>query len=114
MLAQAKQGLKFRNERNDTWVLVPSQEVTANSTLSKDATAATTYLERVVSEHADTPWAMDAKRELAQPLGWKWRERFTNVAARVARAQQMAQGRVRRRADPPAMPQKPRRDPPAL
>jgi hypothetical protein len=57
---------------------------------------------------------MDAKRELAQPLGWKWRERFTNVAARVTRAQQMAQAGVRRRADPPAMPQKPRRDPPAL
>jgi hypothetical protein len=56
---------------------------------------------------------MDAERELARPLGWQWQEQFTNVAARVAQAQQMAQaGNNRRR--PASPPQKPRRDPPAL
>jgi hypothetical protein len=66
-----------------------------------------------VAEHPDTPWAMDAERELQQPLGWRWRERFTNVAARVAQAQAGNNRRVRVPA-PAAMPGKPRRDPPAL
>jgi hypothetical protein len=115
MLAQAKQGLKFKDPRNDTWVLRPAREVTANSALAKDALAATAYLQRVVAEHPGTPWAMDAERELEQPLGWQWRERFTNVAARVAQAQAMAQaGNNRRRQSPNAPPPKPRRDPPAL
>jgi hypothetical protein len=113
MLAQAKQGMKFRNPRDDTWLLRPAREVTVNSALARDSAAATAYLQRVVAEHPGTPWAMDAKRELAQPLGWKWQEQFTNVAARVAQAQQMAQAGNNRRplASPP---QKPHRDPPAL
>ena len=114
-LAQAKQGMKFTNDRNDTWILRPAQVVTANSALAKEAAAATTYLKRVVAEHPGTPWAMDAERELSQPLGWQWRERFTNVAARVAQAQQMAQaGNIRRPPEPAGPPQKPHRDPPAL
>lgn len=115
MLAAAKQGLKFQDPRNDTWVLRPSRDVTVNSALAKDAAAATAYLQRVVVEHPGTPWAMDAQRELDQPLGWKWDERFTNVAARAAQAQMMAQNGNRRRPQPPAGPPgKPRRDPPAL
>jgi hypothetical protein len=113
MLAQAKQGMKFKNPRDDTWLLRPAREVTVNSALAKDSAAATAYLQRVVAEHPGTPWAMDAERELARPLGWQWQEQFTNVAARVAQAQQMAQaGNNRRR--PASPPQKPRRDPPAL
>ena len=65
MLAAAKQGLKFKDPRNDTWVLRPSREVTVNSALAKDAADATAYLERVVAEHKGTPWAMDAQRELS-------------------------------------------------
>lgn len=112
MLAQAKQGMKFKNPRDDTWLLRPAREVTVNSALAKDAASATAYLQRVVAEHAGTPWAMDAKRELAQPLGWQWQERFTNV---VARTQQRAQaGRNRRPPQPADVPKKPHRDPPAL
>jgi hypothetical protein len=35
----------------------------------------------VVKEHAGTPWAMLAQRELSAPLGWAWKERFTGVNA---------------------------------
>jgi hypothetical protein len=114
MLAAAKQGLQFKNPKNDTWVVRPSREVTVNSALAKDAATAIAYLRRVVAEHPETPWAMDAQRELEQPLGWQWNERFTNVAARVAAAQQMAQNRSRRPQPPAGPPGKPRRDPPAL
>jgi hypothetical protein len=112
MLAAAKQGLAFKKPQSDTWVLQPSRDVTVNSALAKDAATATVYLERVVAEHPGTPWAMDAQRELDQPLGWQWRERFTNVAARVAESQRLAQNRNRRQ--PPDPPAKPRRAPPAL
>lgn len=111
MLAAAKQGLKFENPKDDTWVLRPSREVTVNSALAKEAATATAYLQRVIAEHPETPWAMDAQHELDQPLGWQWRETFTNVAARVAEAQN---GNRRRPQRPPEPPAKPRRPPPAL
>ncbi len=113
MLAAAKQGLKFQNGQSDTWILRPARDVTVNSALAKEAAAATAYLHRVLTEHPGTPWADDAKRELSEPLGWQWRERFTNVAARVAEAQRMAQNRNRPQR-PPEPPAKPRRDPPTL
>jgi len=111
MLATAKQGLKFRNEQSDTWLLRPADSVTANSALAKDTADARKYLERVVAEHDGTPWALDAERELREPFGWEWREEFTDVAGRLARAE------AARNSPPPqqpALPQKPRRDPPAL
>jgi hypothetical protein len=112
MLAQAKQGMKFQDERSDTWELQPADSITTGSALAKDATDATMYLKRVVTEHADTPWAIDAERELREPLGWAWHERFTDVASRIARAQNA--GNNRPRPETPEPPRKPRRDPPAL
>lgn len=79
MLAKAKRGMKFQNPKNDTWDLVGSNEVTSGSALEKEAKLAEFYLKRVVDEHPGTPWAMAAKEELTNPLGWKWRETFTNV-----------------------------------
>jgi len=111
MLAEAKQGLKFKDEQSDTWELRPADTVTTGSALAKDAADAKTYLERVVAEHQGTPWALEAEEELRQPLGWKWDERFTDVAGRLAR---MAEARNRPRPERPEPPGKPRRDPPAL
>ena len=111
MLAEAKQGMKFKNEKNDTWVLAASDKVTTGSVLSKDADLARLYLERVVQDHDDTPWALLARRELDSPFGWEWRETFTNVAGR-----QQNQGNGNRR--PPRMenvpPKKPTRPVPKL
>ncbi|MGE3779445.1 MAG: VWA domain-containing protein, partial [Pirellulaceae bacterium] len=86
MLAAAKRGLKFADEKNNTWVLNPADEISTGSQLSKAAQAAEEYLERVVREHPETPWAMLAALELRTPLGWKWSETFTDLAPRVAAA----------------------------
>jgi hypothetical protein len=111
ILAEAKQGLKFKNEQSDTWELKPSNNVTVSSALAKDAEDAKKYLERVVTEHPGTPWALEAAQELRQPIGWEWSESFTDVAGRLARAEA---ARNRPRPEKPEPPRKPRRDPPAL
>jgi hypothetical protein len=112
MLAQAKQGMKFKDERSDTWELEPANSINTGTALAKDAADAKMYLKRVVTEHEGTPWAIEAKRELREPLGWQWHESFTDVAGRIARAQNA--GNNRPRPETPEPPRKPRRDPPAL
>jgi hypothetical protein len=111
MLALAKQGLKFKDPKNDTWDLRPIDSVTVNSALEKDAADAKKYLNRVVAEHKGTPWAVDAERELREPLGWEWHEAFSDVSGRIAKAQA---GKNRPRPNKPETPKKPRRDPPPL
>ncbi|MEM6331551.1 MAG: VWA domain-containing protein, partial [Planctomycetota bacterium] len=115
MLAQAKQGMKFQNERNDTWVIRPSPAISGGSDLEKQAAKAEAYLSRVVAEHPGTPWAMLAERELDAPLGWEWSEAFSNLAARMAR-QAEAANRPRREPRPPQNlpPRKPNPRPPRL
>jgi hypothetical protein len=81
MLAKAKQGMKFQDPKNDTWILRPSNEVGGGSAFEKMAKDAQTYLDRVVAEHEGTPWALMAQAELKQPLGWQWDERYTGVNA---------------------------------
>jgi hypothetical protein len=81
MLAKAKQGMKFKNEKSDTWVLVPVNEISVGSALEKQMNQAKEYLDRVVNDHKDTPWAMLAAKELKEPLGWRWEEKYTGVSA---------------------------------
>ena len=111
VLAIAKQGLKFKDEKNDTWELRPTDSVTVSSALAKDAEDAKKYLNRVIADHKGTPWALDAEKELKQPLGWEWRERFSDVAGRIARAEA---NQNRPRPEQPEPPKKQRRDPPPL
>jgi hypothetical protein len=111
MLAEAKQGLRFKNNQSDTWELRPSTNVTVSSALAKDAEDAKTYLQRVVKDHPGTPWAMEAELELREPFGWEWHEMFTDVAGRLAQAEA---NRNRPQPEQPEPPRKPRRDPPAL
>jgi hypothetical protein len=85
ILAKAKNGMKFQDESNDTWELVHADEVTVNSALEKAAAQSREYLKRVVENHPGTPWAYLAERELAEPLGWKWIEKHTNVRPPMAR-----------------------------
>ena len=77
MLAIAKTKLKFKNPKNNTWVLKPADTISTGSQDQKHATKAKEYLQRVISKHPGTPWAMLAQRELRTPLGWKWTETFT-------------------------------------
>lgn len=111
MLAMAKQGMKFENAKNDTWVLRPSDEVSSGSVLSKEADKARMYLERVVEEHADTPWAYLAARELESPFGWQWTETFTNV---IARRQNQGNGNAPPPREENVAPKKPTRPVPKL
>jgi hypothetical protein len=80
MLALAKRGLKFSDEKNNTWVLRHDDEISTGSQLAKAASEANGYLQRVVDEHPETPWALLASRELKTPLGWKWTEEFTDLS----------------------------------
>ena len=78
MLAKAKT-MKFKIKKNDTWILRPANTIEVGSVLEKQAGKAVAYLERVVKEHPETPWAMLAQRELQTPMGWRWQETYTGV-----------------------------------
>lgn len=79
MLAKAKTGMVFKTAGNDTWVLEPADEISVGSQMEKLAKEAKTYLERVVREHPETPWAMVAADEIRRPLGYRWTEAHTGV-----------------------------------
>lgn len=108
MLAKAKQGMRFQNTKNDTWELARDNEISVGSVLEKQAAEAKVYLERVVAEHPGTPWAMLAQRELQEPFGWKWQERYTGVNEPPA----VVNNRPPR--EQPRTPPPPRRPPPKL
>jgi hypothetical protein len=84
MLAAAKRGLKFSNDKNNTWILEPADEFTTGSQLAKAGEQARNYLQRVAQDHPSTPWGMLAELELKTPLGWRWKEAFTDLSPRVA------------------------------
>lgn len=88
VLAEAKRGLTPTRPNNNTWSLDPADQVEVSRDLQNAAESAQRYLQRVVNEHPDTPWAFLAKRELRRPLGWQWSDSYTPSRAEVARAQQ--------------------------
>ncbi|MEX2172894.1 MAG: hypothetical protein WD872_00945 [Pirellulaceae bacterium] len=115
MLAKAKRELKFKEPKNNTWVLAPSSEISVGSQYEKLAAKATTYLQRVIDEHPDTPWAMLAQRELKDPLSWTWKEDFTDLAPpRVAAADAAAAPAPRNDAAAMLKRPLPKRPPPKL
>lgn len=77
MLAAAKTRLKFENPKNNTWELKAADTIEGGSRLESLAEKATMYLTRVVNEHPNTPWSKLAERELSSPLGWAWKESYT-------------------------------------
>lgn len=81
MLADLKQGRAFSDPKNDTWRLRPADTISVDSRLDRLAQTARQYLQRVVREHPETPWALVAEYELAEPLGWEWTETYTGVNA---------------------------------
>jgi len=111
MLALAKQGMPFQKEENNTWVLTADDSY-ATSSIEKLAGKAREILERVEEEHAETPWAWLAQRELRTPLGWRWREAYTNLPPLDNQPNNARPNRPRREPNRPARP--PRRNPPPL
>ena len=83
MLAAAKGGRRFQDPGHDTWELVPSDDLGGlDSQTRRLAEQAGGLLRRVVETHPGTPWALIASKELERPLGFTWRETFTDVRAR--------------------------------
>lgn len=80
MLAQIKRGQAFEDDKNNTWVLVPGDEVNVGSKWQREAESATELLQGILDEHPGTPWALLAKQELDVPLGWAWKEEFTDLS----------------------------------
>jgi hypothetical protein len=75
MLAALKRGKNFQNPQSKTWRLDAENNATeAGSSIQAILKKADSILKRVIEEHAETPWAEMAKRELETPLGWKWTE----------------------------------------
>ncbi|GAA4428354.1 vWA domain-containing protein [Bremerella cremea] len=75
MLAILKGGRKFEDPSHNTWKLEPADTLEeAGSRLEKTRLQAKEYLERIIKEHPDTPWAYYAEKELETPIGWKWAE----------------------------------------
>lgn len=77
VLAKAKRGLQPTNPKHNTWTIAPAREVAISRDLKMASEKAQQYLERVVEQHPETPWAFLASRELRKPLGWKWRDSYT-------------------------------------
>jgi hypothetical protein len=82
MLALVKVKKKFskpkgNDPQNNTWILRPAETTETGSQHRKLLDKGKEYLNRVIEEHPDTPWAMLAKRELDTPIGWAWHEDYT-------------------------------------
>ena len=65
---------RFEKATSNQWLLEPSDKIDGGANIRKMHDKALVYLNRVIDEHPDTPWAFLAKIELSEPLGWKWRE----------------------------------------
>jgi len=74
MIAALKRGKTFTNASSNEWHLVAADSFETESTLKRMGEKAKMYLERVVKDHAGTPWARIAEEELKTPLGWTWKE----------------------------------------
>ncbi|MCR9115518.1 MAG: hypothetical protein NXI22_01050 [bacterium] len=73
-LAELKRSSTFKQPGSSRWVLEPSMEAADNSSLQRGAAKSKELLEGLIRDHADTPWAYFAKKELAVPVGWRWTE----------------------------------------
>jgi hypothetical protein len=79
MLAKAKRGMNFTKPESNTWNLRPSDKVTVDSKLEKEAKLAKELLQSVVEKHSGTPWGILAGRELDNPISWEWVESTTDL-----------------------------------
>jgi hypothetical protein len=78
MLGKVKD-MKFQYREDNTWILTPSQDVTGDDKLLKEAHEVLDTFERIIAEHKDTPWAYLAQQELYRGLGWRWSETQVTV-----------------------------------
>ena len=64
-------GKPFANANSSKWILKAAATTSSISSVDNMAKKAHMYLERVIKEHPNTPWAMSAERELkGENMGW--------------------------------------------
>jgi hypothetical protein len=68
--------LGFQDEKSNAWRLEPDGEIHYSPAAQRAGEEARELLERVITEHRGTPWALLAQRELRNPFGFKWVETF--------------------------------------
>jgi len=83
MLAKAKRGMPFSKPDNNTWTLVPSNEVSVSSKLEKEADLARKLMKDVIATHPGTPWAFLAAKEQEHLIGWTWKDSKTDLEAQA-------------------------------
>jgi hypothetical protein len=77
ILAEAKTGLKKKNQKTNMWVLNHTDQfTTTNSQLNKIYKQAQYYLNHVIDTYPDTPWAYIASEEIKTPFGYEWTESY--------------------------------------
>lgn len=81
MLARAATGQGLDPENNH-FEIIPAPDVVDDPQLAELTAKSRVYLERVIQEHPDTPWALLARKELDEWLGWEWKEWFVDMTPR--------------------------------
>lgn len=77
VLAEAKTGLKKKDQKTNVWVLNHTDKFsTSNSQLNKNYKQAQYYLNYVVDTYPYTPWAYIANEEIKTPFGYEWIENY--------------------------------------
>lgn len=77
ILAEAKTGLKKKDQKTNSWVLYNSDKIsTSNSQINKNYKQALFYLNYVIENYPDTPWAYVATEEIKTPFGYEWKENY--------------------------------------
>ncbi|MEY3312024.1 MAG: hypothetical protein RL348_1367, partial [Bacteroidota bacterium] len=77
MLAEAKSGLKKTDPKTNAWQI--ERDKTSGiktSQIQKSFQLAVKYLDSVIYDYPNTPWAYVAKSELNTPMGYKWIEQY--------------------------------------
>jgi hypothetical protein len=69
-------GSQFVRQESNRWEFVPGEELRFGSASRRDAKLARELLERCLEEHAETPWALLAERELSHPFGFVVEESY--------------------------------------
>jgi len=82
MLALAISGKAIKDPKSNHFELVPSTTILDDPVLVENAKRCRFYLNRVIEEHPDTPWALLARRELDEVLGWDWKEWYKDLTPR--------------------------------
>ena len=95
VLAQMKsQPKSFQKKDSNLWRLTPNRDITSGGAVKRLHKKALEYLNRVVDDHAGTPWALLAERELSAPMGWGWQEEHRAATTSGNRGAAKNQSRV--------------------